>query len=75
MSYNIKAAEFDIERKANAIEALTERNCLLQLENEQLAQDKAELVEALDSLLGMGSDGIDNYRITVECEKLLEKHK
>ena len=69
----------------NKVTALTEHNRLLQLENEQLAKDKAELVEALEVMVISYSekDSYDNSPLPVNEQDadmamvidLLEKNK
>ena len=71
--------------KRQAEDALTEHNRLLQLENEQLAKDKAELVEALEVMVISYSekDSYDNSPLPVNEKDadmamvidLLEKNK
>ena len=82
MSYYNQEELVELENK---VTSLTEHSRLLQLENEQLAKDKAELVEALEVMVISYSekDSYDNSPLPVNEQDadmamvidLLEKHK
>lgn len=59
-------------------EAMSEISRLKELENQQLAQDKAEFVEALKAVVIQFDFDTNNeyeYLIIKEAKELLEKHK
>lgn len=61
--------------KESAHRALTEHSRLLQLENEQLAKDKAELVDIIAALIDCKGILTSDKECVIMAKEAIEKHK